>query len=174
LWIGGSQSPHELQNFQKKVRGRCSIRKHWHLQAVTQIQFLCLIHENKVIYRDGNWAALPIPDFSSGETIECAVLRRLFFVLWFARYCPCRRSLFRSIYHRIIALDLCLFPIRSTTFLPAGVPRTLEGPGSNKQDIGEKMKRTPDHRLQKLRINETSKLARVRVRGAVLKNRSGH
>jgi hypothetical protein len=37
-------------------------------------------------------------------------------------------------------------------------------PGSNKQDIGEKMKRTPDRRSWKLRIDRVPKLAIVRVR----------
>jgi hypothetical protein len=46
-------------------------------------------------------------------------------------------------------------------------------PRSNKQDIGEKIKRIPDHRPQKLRIDGVSKLAIVRARGTVLKNRSG-
>jgi hypothetical protein len=44
---------------------------------------------------------------------------------------------------------------------------------SNKQDVGEKMKRTPDRRAQKLRINAVAKSAIVSVRGALLKSRSG-
>jgi hypothetical protein len=46
-------------------------------------------------------------------------------------------------------------------------------PRSDEQDIGEKMKRTHSHLPRKLRIDGVSKLTRVRVRGTVLKNRSG-
>jgi hypothetical protein len=48
-----------------------------------------------------------------------------------------------------------------------------KAPESNKQDIGEEIKRTPDRRPRKLRIDGVSRLAIVRVRGAILKNRSG-
>jgi hypothetical protein len=48
-----------------------------------------------------------------------------------------------------------------------------KAPRSNKQDIGEKMKRTPDPRPRKFRIDGVSKLAIVQVRGVALKNRSG-
>jgi hypothetical protein len=40
-----------------------------------------------------------------------------------------------------------------------------KAPGSNKQDIGKRMKRTSGRRPRKLRIDEVSKLAIVRVKG---------
>jgi hypothetical protein len=43
-------------------------------------------------------------------------------------------------------------------------------PGLNKQDIGEKMKRTPNRRLRKLRTDGISKLAIVHVNVPILKN----
>jgi hypothetical protein len=48
-----------------------------------------------------------------------------------------------------------------------------KAPGSNKQDIGEKMKRTPDRRPRTLRIDGIFKLAIIRGRAAILKNESG-
>jgi hypothetical protein len=78
--------------------------------------------------RYGNWAALPIwlalPYFSSVDAIERVVMRRLIFVLWFARYCPYRHSVFYLIYQMVISIDVCFFRSGRGYFFQ---PQTLEG-----------------------------------------------
>jgi hypothetical protein len=78
-----------------------------------------------------------------------------------------------SNYQRVISINVRFFRSGRRYFSRPEFLGHWKAPGSNKQDIGETMKRKPDRRPRKLRIDGISKLAIVRVRGPVLKNRSG-
>jgi transposase len=123
----------------------------------------------------------------SGRSSNSASLFRFFFrrcdwaccsakiiiCLWFVRYWPYRRSAFHSIYQRVISIDAWLFRSGRRHFSRPEFLGHWKVPGPNNQDVGEKRKRTADRRPRKLRIDGVSKLMIVRVRGLVLKNRSG-